>query len=81
VSIGDLFEIVCRVVGVSASVIQDSDRVRPDTSEVMVLQSEPRKAKERLNWCAGVSLEEGVERTVRWLEQNISMYTPDRYHV
>ena len=81
VSIGDLFDIACRVLGVSARVVQDEARLRPDASEVMVLLSDPAKALARLGWMPTVSVEEGVLRTARWIEQRAERYDADRHHV
>jgi nucleoside-diphosphate-sugar epimerase len=55
--------------------------VRPETSEVEVLLSDPSRARELLGWSAAVELDEGVERTARWVEKHLDRYDPDRYHV
>jgi len=81
VSIGELFDAACRATGVSATVVQDPIRLRPEASEVLVLQSDPAKAKRLLNWEATVSLEDGVAKTARWLEKNTNVSDPGRYHV
>jgi NAD dependent epimerase/dehydratase len=66
-SIGELFAIACRLLGVDAQVVEDAGRVRPDASEVMVLESDPSLARELLGWSATTSLEEGLARTIEWL--------------
>lgn len=81
VSIGELFESACRVTGVSATVVQDPARLRPEGSEVEVLLSDPAKAGELLGWKAEVTLEEGLARTAQWLEKNVHLYNAERYHV
>ena len=81
VSIGELFEIACSVLKVSARVVQDDARVRPDASEVMVLLSDPSKARDCLGWRPTVSVEEGVARTAEWLSAHGHLYAADRYHV
>lgn len=81
VSVGELFEIACRTLGVSATVVQQDSRLRPDASEVMVLLSDPAKAKARLGWEARVPLEEGLLSTARWIEQRIQLYDTERFHV
>jgi UDP-glucose 4-epimerase len=81
VSIGELFEIACRVLNVTASVARDDARYRPDASEVMVLLSDPGKARARLGWTPAVSLEDGVARVARWLEAHGHLDRADRYHV
>ncbi|MDP2318088.1 MAG: SDR family NAD(P)-dependent oxidoreductase [Acidobacteriota bacterium] len=81
VSIAELFEMACTTLGVTARIVQDDSRMRPDASEVMVLLSDPARARERLGWEARVPVEEGLARTVRWLEAHLDRYEADRYHV
>jgi UDP-glucose 4-epimerase len=77
VSIEELFTIACRVLGVCATVMPDTRRLRPDASEVLELQSDPSRALELLGWRPTVGLEEGLERTASWLRENRNSYRPD----
>lgn len=77
VSIGELFEMACKVTGKSARVLLDERRLRPDASEVMVLLSNPQKAREQLLWTPQVELEEGLEKTARWIQSNVHYYRPN----
>jgi NAD dependent epimerase/dehydratase len=77
VSVEELFQLSCRILGVTASVTQDPRRLRPDASEVLVLQSDPTRAREKLGWRPAVPLEEGLERTASWLQDNRNSYRPD----
>ena len=81
VSVGELFEIACKSLGISAQVVQSKERMRPERSEVMVLLSDPSKSKAKLGWQAQVPLEEGVLRTARWIEENLAIYNAERYHI
>ena len=81
VSIGELFDIACRTLGVSARVVQEDARLRPDASEVMVLLSDAGKARALLGWSPDVSLEDGIARTARWIEQHPQLHVTDGYHV
>lgn len=81
ISIAELFETSCRILGVEAEVVTRDERQRPDASEVMVLLSDPEKARQRLGWTAKTSLEEGLTRTAEWLRGSLALYDPDRYHV
>jgi NAD dependent epimerase/dehydratase len=66
-SIGELFEVATRLTGNAASAVQAADRMRPDASEVLALQSDPSLARERLGWTATTELEDGIAQTIDWL--------------
>lgn len=78
-SVQEIFDAACRVCGVEARVVQRPERVRPRTSEVMVLQSDPRLASRLLEWRATVGLEEGLERTAEWIRANLDRFRPEVY--
>lgn len=80
-SIRKLFDVACKTLGVSARVVQDEARLRPDASEVMALVSDPSKARVCLGWEAVVSVEEGIVRTARWLQDHKQLFSAERYHV
>lgn len=67
VSIGDAFQLCCKIVGVEAEVAQDPERVRPAGSEVEVLQSDYLRAQRVLGWQPQVPLALGLERTANWM--------------
>lgn len=69
VSIGELFESCCAAAGVQAEVRQDARRMRPDASEVLVLESDPSLARRRLGWQPQVPLAEGLRRTADWIRR------------
>jgi UDP-glucose 4-epimerase len=80
-SIADVFRTACEVCGVQATVQEDPARVRPRQSEVMALQSDPARARQRLGWEAKVSLRDGLARTAEWIRANLDRYRPDAYAV
>ena len=67
VSIGELFTMCCEALGVQAEVRQDPRRLRPDASEVLVLESDPSLARERLGWEPQTPLVEGLRRMADWI--------------
>lgn len=79
-SIKDVFDMACRVVGIDANAVLDERRLRPDPSEVLVLESDPAEAKRRLGWEPKVSLEEGLAQTARWLDAHLAKYKVDVLH-
>ena len=77
-SIGDLFEVACRLIGSSAVPVEDAGRLRPEASEVLVLQSDPTRARTVLGWEATTSLEAGLRKTIAWLRAHPESGIVDR---
>jgi len=80
VSIGEIFEMCAAVVGVDARVVTDEQRIRPEGSEVEILESDPSLARDVLGWEARVSLEDGLEATAKWLESRVDLQHAREYH-
>lgn len=80
VSVAELIDMCREVTGSDATVVSESARVRPERSEVMVLQSDPSKAADRLGWRPTVGLRAGLEKTARWLQELPVMPDGSRYH-
>jgi len=59
----------------------DPQRLRPEKSEVQRLLSDNRLAKQRLGWTPQISLEEGLLRTIRWIESHLDLYPATGYQV
>ena len=81
VSVQQLFDTACAALNVQARVVQDPNRIRPKGSEVMVLLSDPTKAKELLHWQAEVDLKSGLQKTANWIKANLRLFDPGRYQV
>ena len=80
-SIGQVFDAACRALGTQATVELDAERLRPDASEVLVLESDATRARELLGWHATVELEDGLRRTAEWMRQNLDRFGHERFHV
>jgi UDP-glucose 4-epimerase len=80
-SIQEIFDMACHVLGVDAKVSLDPRRLRPDRSEVLVLESDPARAKAILGWTPKVSLADGLRRTASWLESHLDRYKVDFLHI
>ncbi len=74
VSIAELFDIAKKVLGSNATVTQAEERLRPGKSEVMVLESDPAFARERLGWTPSITIEEGIRRTADWMRGQLERY-------
>lgn len=79
ISIGDLAQLIAEKMGKTIRVESESLRLRPAASEVERLLANPRKAEERMGWTVKVSLEEGLEKTIAWVKQNLHRYRPAEY--
>jgi len=81
VSIGELFEIIRRIIDTDCEVITDSSRMRPEKSEVVLLLADNTKARQELGWSPIVSLEEGLAKTIEWMSHHKDHYRVDEYAV
>jgi UDP-glucose 4-epimerase len=81
VSVAEMLDLACRVLERPARAVLDPRRMRPAGSEVMVLESDPSRARQKLGWVAAVSLEDGLRRTAEWLRPRLDRYKPWFLHV
>jgi NAD dependent epimerase/dehydratase len=79
ISIGDLVTMIFKLINKQPKIVTESQRLRPPKSEVFKLQSDNRKAQDRIGWSPQVSLEEGLRQTIAWVSDNLSNYQPDEY--
>jgi NAD dependent epimerase/dehydratase len=80
-SIAELFDLAARILGVEAHPVEEQARLRPDASEVLVLQSDPAKARKLLGWEPRTSLEDGIRRTVAWIREHPEPGEVDRVSI
>ena len=80
-SIAGIVRLASEICGRDLKVEEDAQRLRPEASEVMVLQSDPSLARKLLGWTAETTLEEGMRQTADWMRGNLSRYVADRYSV
>ncbi len=81
ISIGDLAELIIRLVGQPVEIVSEQERLRPENSEVERLLADPGLAHQVLHWEPKVSLEEGLATTIEWIKQNLEKYRPGVYTV
>ncbi|MDL1911663.1 NAD-dependent epimerase/dehydratase family protein [Chloroflexi bacterium CFX6] len=79
ITIGDLAKRIMDRLGKSLPVVEDSPRLRPEASEVMRLLSDNSLAIRRLGWKPEVALDEGLDRTIAWVRQNLDRYRVGEY--
>jgi len=81
ISVGDLAQRICKLVGREVPVVSESQRLRPEKSEVNRLLADNTLAKQLLGWTPGVSFDQGLENTIRWVEGNLAAYRTGTYTV
>jgi NAD dependent epimerase/dehydratase len=81
ISIGDLAQTILKMLGVKVPIIADTERVRPERSEVDRLCADATRAREILGWQPRHTLEEGLDETIKWLKDNHERYRPDVYTI
>jgi NAD dependent epimerase/dehydratase len=80
-SVQELVAHACEVVGRRVEVEVQSDRVRPEQSEVQELLADNTYAKQLLGWQPTVSLEDGLVATTEWFRTHLARYRADQYAV
>ena len=81
ISIGDLAHLIAKMVGKPVDIIEDGQRLRPENSEVERLLASNTLASKLLGWTPKVGLEEGLQRTIDWMRDNLNRYRSDVYNV
>jgi dTDP-glucose 4,6-dehydratase len=85
VSIERLAELIAEVMAVDITITCETERIRPEKSEVDRLYADISKAKRLLGWkptFGGLEgLKKGLQRTAAWFsrEENLSLYKPETY--
>ena len=85
ISIGDLYDIICKLTNVELKVKKDSTRIRPKKGEVFRLKADNKKAKKLLGWTPQYAnrqgLIRGLKETIDWfkIDSNLLKYKSDRY--
>jgi NAD dependent epimerase/dehydratase len=77
-TIGEIFDLACRILGIEARPVLDEGRLRPDGSEVLILRSDPGLAAALLGWKPTISLEDGLRATIDWIRRNPEAGSVDR---
>lgn len=81
VTIGELAELIMKLMGRRVEILEDHDRIRPDKSEVMRLLCCADKAQTLTGWAAKVPLEEGLRRTITYIHAHLDRYKTNIYNI
>jgi NAD dependent epimerase/dehydratase len=79
IRIGDLANLIIQKVGNPVEIQVDAVRLRPGESEVLRLLSNNTLARETLGWQPEVTFEQGLERTIAWIKDNLGLFRVGTY--
>jgi len=79
ISIRALAEAILELMASDKRIVQDEERMRPNTSEVYTLICDNSKARELCGWGPRYSLREGLKETIDFVTKHLSSYKPDQY--
>lgn len=78
IDIGTLTQRICDMTG-GGSFVTERQRVRPKESEVTELRCDASLARSLLGWFPKVSLDEGLQRTIDFIQRHPESFSVDRY--
>lgn len=79
ISIGDLAKLIVELLDRKVEIRGESDRLRPEKSEVQRLMCDNTKARELLGWSPKIGLREGLTETIAWIKANLARFKVDEY--
>lgn len=83
ISVGQLAQSLISQINANARIVSDSERIRPEKSEVFRLFGSNEKLKQYTAWKPEYSLEQGLAETIDWFKNpdNLRQYKADIYNV
>ena len=83
IKILDIVKMISKILKIKPKIIIESKRKRPKLSEVNLLLGSNKKIKKIINWKNKISLNEGLIKTVNWLqdEENLKYYSSTEYNL
>ncbi len=80
ISIGELAKLILTLAGVNKEIVCETERTRPEKSEVMTLLADARKAEALTGWKTRVGLEQGLSETIEFIRNHSDRFRPDVYN-
>jgi len=81
VTIHNLVLLISKLTKVDLKVKVDSERIRPEKSEVQRLICDYSKANNLTGWKPHYTLEEGLKNTIEWIMDNLKLFKEGIYNV
>ena len=81
ISIGDLAREIVDQINPNAKIVCETQRTRPEKSEVNRLLGSNEKIKRLTDWTPQYTFEQGLAETIEWIRHNMNAYKTDIYNV
>jgi UDP-glucose 4-epimerase len=83
IAVGDLAQLIAKLMGTTVVVHSEDERRRPEHSEVDRLVSDSSAIGRAASWKPSHTLTQGLEATIEWFSdpRNLARYKADRYNV
>lgn len=83
ISMRDTLEMIAKLMNADVRFIEDTQRLRPQNSEVFRLWGDNRKIKSLTGFIPAYSIEDGLKETIAWFlnPENLKKYKSDMYNV
>ncbi|MEX2454652.1 MAG: GDP-mannose 4,6-dehydratase [Rhodospirillaceae bacterium] len=78
-SIEQTARMLMEICGRDVPIVTESERLRPENSEVNRLLSDNRLIAELTGWQRKISFREGLSCTAGWISENLDHFDPNRY--
>jgi NAD dependent epimerase/dehydratase len=78
-TVGWFAERIQHLMGISKSIVQEQQRIRPELSEVRKLVSDNSLARRVMGWAPRVALDEGLRQAIAFVEANRDLFRTDEY--
>ncbi len=78
-SVGWFARRILDLMDVDKPLVQEEERIRPTSSEVMKLVSDNTRARDAMGWSPTISLDDGLRRTIEFVRKHPLFYQTDRY--
>jgi NAD dependent epimerase/dehydratase len=79
ITVGEMAQKVLKLLNLDKPIVEDSQRVRPEGSEVFKLIGNHDLAFQLAGWKPRHTFDEGLRLTVDFIKANLSLFKPDRY--
>ncbi len=81
INLNRLIEIIFSKINIRKKILSDNARIRKKESEVERLQADNSKFVKFTEWSPKISLDEGIEKTIKWIKENHHRFNKNIYYV